>query len=340
MIRNRNRIAVIGAIAVTLCGQARVAWGQDATCPEMDRVPRADRHRARALAKDAAREHKQLKYKRAAELYREAARLWPRPELFRQAGIAYAQAAELWPAYEYLEHALRCGREVLDEDKYKDAMAVMKRLRPWFAELEVQCRQPGLAVSLDGESWFTCPNDGTGGKHRVVLVGQHEVVARDAGYIDMRVPVLVSAGERGVVEARLVPNEQATIATRRWASWKPWAVVAGAAGLAAVGGGLYWSAEQRLNDYVGRLENECPPRDCARSDAEALTLAYHDRAIVENRVALGLFAVSGAALITGLTLVYMNRLQPRLNPKAGRGEVHLVPAIGRDGAGASVRWTF
>lgn len=333
-----HRLGVIGTMAVFLCWQSVLALGQSASCPEMDRVPRANRDRARVLARDAAREHKQLKYKRAAELYRDAAKLWPRPELYRQAGMAYAQAVELLPAYQHLDHALRCGRGVLRAKAYKDAEEVMERLRPWFAELEVRCHQPGIAVGVDGASWFVCPADGGGGGRQVVLIGQHEVMARKDEHIDMRAPVFLTAGQRAVIEARLVPVEEEMVTTRRWAKWKPWAVVGGAVALAAVGGGLQWAADRRRDGYEAVVANECM-QVCTGDDA-GMWLRGLDRAIVENRAALGMFAVSGAGLAAGLILLYLNRSRLRANPEAGRARMRVTSTVSRGGAGLAVRLAF
>lgn len=335
------RTGIIGIVAVLVCWESGLVWGQSASCPDMDGVPSADRDWARVLAKAATREHKQLKYKRAAELYRDAAKLWPRPELYRQAGMAYAQAVELLPAYQHLEHALRCGQGVLSAQDFKDAEEVMDRLRPWFAELEVHCQQPGLAVRLDGASWFVCPAGAAGSmgvERQIVMVGQHEVVARKDGHVDMRAPVLLTAGQRAVVEARLVPDAQKMVATRRWARWKPWAVVGGALGLAAVGGGLQLVADWRRDGYEAVVAADCV-EECA-GEAAGEWLQGLDRAIVENRVALGAFAVSGVGLAAGLTLLYLNRSRLRANPDAGRGKVRVISTVSRGGVSVALRLGF
>lgn len=351
MTQNRNLPRPVGvgigmSLGVFFFGLGELAWSQPASCPDTAAVAREDQERARSLKEQAYQEHLDLRYDRAAELYRQAAVLWPRPELYRQAGMAYAQATMLLPAYEHLSHALRCGKGILSAADYDDAQVVMTRLQPWFAEIEVRCTLPDTAVSLNEEAWFTCPAhvDTPSGavQRRVVIVGQHHVVAEKDGYIAMDETILVEAGQGARIEARLLPTAQASIKVRRWPTWKPWAVIGAGAAIGLIGGGFEWWAQSRVGDYDQALETLCENGSgCTYAEQDDDGRLAQWASITRNHnIAIGTWIAGGIAATAGLALVFLNQARTRPNPEAGRGRVLVQPMLGRDRGGASLQIRF
>lgn len=336
-----NSIVLVVTIGAALTWPSESAWAQSA-CPDFDQVSQEDRERARALKERAYQRHLELDYDGAAELYRQALALWPRPELYRQAGMAYVQATKLFLAYQHLSLALRCGADILGAGDQTEAQTVMKRLQPWFAEVEVDCRETDAQVFMDGESWFRCGQDSGPANRRVVLVGRHEVVARKPGHIAMTAPLVVTAGQRATVAIRLVPNDQATLEIRRWPAWQPWAVVGAGAAVGLVGVGFQSRATSTRTQYDTTLADLCQDEDgCSRTQQQESGLpALWDAAVRDSRIAAGAFVASGLVLTAGLAMLFLNQARERANPDAGRGQVDIRPVASRDSAGLSVALEF
>jgi hypothetical protein len=198
-----------------------------------------------------------------------------------------------------------------------------------LARIDADGAEPGADATLDGQPWF----QGAGRHSKLVLPGTHFIAASKPGYFPATVRAPVLAGERYHVTLRMTADQ--VTETRRWAAWKPWAVVAAGVGLAAAGAALERDAFTRRQDAGKALGARCAPPGCA---PVALPETY-DRARLENRLAIGAFAAGGAALVTGLALVWLDR------PQAHRDEAvppsfELMPAVssGQVGVSAAIRF--
>ena len=124
--------------------------------------------------------------------------------------------------------------------------------------------------------------------------------------------------------------------------WKPWAVVGAGVAIAATGGALHALSARGFSQFdAGFATLTCAPTGCtgAQIAAENAGLpAVLDRARLEQRLAVGAYLLGGAALATGIYLVYKN--QPHLieqdAPDAAPRGVAVTPVIAPDSIGILV----
>jgi hypothetical protein len=138
--------------------------------------------------------------------------------------------------------------------------------------------------------------------------GKHLVVSKKQGFLPDTREVIVMGGKKERVTVTLIPLEKAGMQKRRWASWKPWAVVGAGALVGGVGGLAQWQAMAKMDEYERRVDRECADTGCTPAELEAEELAdLDDQALLWNKVAIGMMAVGGAVVVSGAVLVFMNR---------------------------------
>jgi|GEM_PF-4183406 len=101
-----------------------------------------------------------------------------------------------------------------------------------------------------------------------------------------------------------------------------------------------------MKDYEKAIARECADAGCTEEDlAGSPTVKLEDRALLENKIAIGMMAVGGAVLVTGAVLVFMNRphmVYPDENPatrkKPAVPPVTITPL--RGGAAVSLSLSF
>jgi tetratricopeptide (TPR) repeat protein len=263
-------------------------------------------------------------YAAALARYREALRLWDHPAIRYNAAVSLINLDQPLPAYEHLEAALAHGAAPLGAENHRQAVLYERLLSAQLAELEVVCAEPGAKVTLDGDTLFEGPGRAT----RRVLPGAHQVTARKRGYLTETRAVQAPAGKlsREVVELELL-GAPALRSVRRWPAWVPWTVLGGGAALGLAGAGFYLEAQSNYEAFDGEVARLCPA-GCTEAELPGTAFDARRRARTQNGVAVGLFAVGGAAVATGLGLVILN--QPRLEP---------VPPAGAAASSAARRST-
>jgi len=265
-------------------------------------------------------------YAGAIAKYQQALAVWDHPSIRFNMVRTLIQMDRVVEAYDNLELALKYGAAPLEENVYSEALAYQKLLAKQIANVVVACDQKDVHVTFDGQPLLHCPGKQT----RRVLPGQHQVVGKRAGYLTRTVEVVVLGGKNEDVSLKLEPLGQVGTITHRWKLWIPWAVVGAGAGVVGLGAIAQALAVNDHDRYYDRVARECAPAGCDAGFAADL----QDQAIIENRVAIGLFTVGAAALITGGIMVYMNRGRPSYPHDA----VSLTPT--RDGATLTVRGSF
>ena len=73
--------------------------------------------------------------------------------------------------------------------------------------------------------------------------GRHQLVARKDGKLTQTEALVLLPGQTQTTTVALLDIGSAAV-SRRWSSWKPWAVVGGGAVLALTGGALQFRARQ------------------------------------------------------------------------------------------------
>lgn len=316
-------LAVAIFLLWAVLGAAGVAHAQDK--PWAAGVSKADQDAALALYQDGNGYFEQSLFKQAYEKYELALTSWDHPAIRYNAAVCLINLDRPVEAYEHLLAALRFGEPPLGKELFAQAQTYEKMLKPRIAELEIVCKEPGAEITLDGEPLFVAPGTTT---KRVLVSDPHQIVAKKDKYETVTQSVTLQPGARTTLVLKLKLLESAKKLTRRWAPWKPWAVVAGGVVVGGVGLALYLGARSDLNTYDDEINLQCP-MGC-NPEPPAL-VKMREGAERNETIAYSAWAISGAVIATGAILVYLN--QPKL-------AATVTPTIGREHAGAvlTVRW--
>ncbi len=247
------------------------------------------------------------KYPEALKQYEAAVGAWNHPAIRFNIVRCLIQLERPAEAFDALEAALVYGAAPLEDSVYTEALAYRKLLANQIAHLDVSCTQAGTRVSIDGQIVIaSCP----GKASQRVKPGSHQLVGVKEGYLTQTIDAKVIGGEHETLEVELVPLSNAARVTRRWATWKPWLLFSSGLALVGIGGGLQYIASSNLDSYDRQITADCAARACnpATNPAVAQLVADRDRALVENKVALVSIGVGAAATLTGVVLLYMNRV--------------------------------
>ena len=266
-------------------------------------------------------------YGKALEKYQAALAIWDHPKIHYNAAVCLINLDRTVEAYEELKQALKYGAAPFDAAMYQQAQTYDHLLSGKVAELELQLNQDGAEVSLDGKVVLDQP----GAKSLHVLAGEpHKLVAEKQSYETQTKEIRLAPGEKTtlVIELHLLPAKGHLV--RRWAKWKPWAVLAGGGAVALVGGALavkgYYDIKA-YDDEVARLWSgnmSAPPMP---------SQAYIDQktsGVTLGHIGVPMAIAGGALAATGFVMILMN--QPHL--------VAVAPAIGKEQTGVSIVGRF
>lgn len=325
-----TRIATL-AVAVAMCAAAAPAHADET--PWSRGVSAEQKETAQRLLAEGNDLFVVNQYKEALAKYQEAIASWDHPAIrFNVVRTLIALERPL-EAYENLEKALAYGKEPLEEQVYAEALNYQRLLAGQIAELEVTCKQEGVKVSVDGEPYLDCP----GSRTERIVPGAHAVVATKEGFMTSTRDVILLPGDREPIDISLATIEESTVTRQRWATWKPWAVAGGGAVLAGLGVLVNLDAGTTMDQFEREVATRCADRGCSEAELEGSLGDLESRAILENRVAIGMMIAGGAVVVSGVTLVIMNR--PRTYAPESSGP-RVVPTVSGDGAGVSLiaRW--
>ena len=270
-----------------------------------------DRQRAQALFAKAIEKHQQLLREDARELYEQALAQWDNPDIRWNLALVLEDLGQYLQAHDQLERARR-WREALGAERLRDVEARIQALEiQRLARIEAEVPEPGADIKLDDQRWFR----GADRRSTLVLPGTHSVAATKPGYFPVTRSVYVTAGQQAHVA--LPMDADHLIETRRWATWKPWSVIATGLAVAAVGAGLEAQAFAQRTTAAAALDDRCHTLICEPSAPPSV----YDRAVTRHALAIGAFAVGGTTLAVGLALAWLNR------PRMHRTEVQAAPGI-------------
>ena len=312
-----------------------------ASFPWYHGVSDADRRAARALFLEGNRLFRIPLFAKAAEKYTAALARWKHPAFYFNLALAQLNLGMEVEAHESLQHALRFGVAPLGQQQFVEAQRQLQEVKRQIGQLRVTCQTPGAEVSLDGVPLFTGPGRYQGW----VKAKDHELTARKAGYLSEARRVTVSAGQLQDLDLRLVTLGQATDASRRWAAWKPWAVVAAGGAAAIAGGVLHALSYKNFSDYDDELRRlPCTtdppgaPPGCTSAEIGAELNARLSRAEQQQSLAVKAYVAGGSLAAAGVVLLYLNR--PRLSeqraPRASNRTMTVAPIVSEHVLGVSV----
>ena len=290
------------------------------------------KEKAQALLGEGNQLFLESKHLEALAKYREALALYDHPQIRFNITRCLINLDRKTEAYENIEAALRYGKAPLD-NLYEEAKNYESLLKSQIAELEVRCTEPNAKVTVDGQAFATCPAT----KTIQLLPGNHEVVGRKSGFLTLTRDLVVLPGPQKPVDLTLVTLADATITQRRWATWKPWAVVGGGAFVGGIGLLLELQARSTRAEYADLLSSLCSDKPCPTGTVSDSTWK---RAELEHVIAMSVVGVGGAAVATGIALLIMNRAHSVLPEQAPEPKTQLVPSVSANGLGATLVRSF
>ncbi len=294
---------------------------------------------AQAVALDAFRSGNQLfatsNYTKAVAHYERGLASWDHPALHGNLAVALIRLERPLEAFSHIGRALQFGQGPLDAHVYEQLITSQKLLENQLARIEVVCAsKQSSEVSIDGDVFTKCPEN----RESYALAGSHELVARKADYLTLVRRFTASPGEVTRIEVSLTPLSEAVTHERRFATWKPWAVVGAGVGLSLVGAGFKLRAVSNIDAYDQEVDRLCPD-GCERDSIPSSVADLETRASLQDTVAIGSFVAAGATLAAGAVLVYMNRPK-RIELDADGRRIGIAPTLapGHAGLQAVVRF--
>jgi hypothetical protein len=275
-------------------------------------------HESRQAARDLFLEGNRLfripLFARAAEQYMTALRKWKHPAFYFNLALAELNVGQEVQAREHLVLALQFGEEPLGAEQFQEAQKQLREVESQLGRIRVTCPTPSAEITLDGGTLFTGPGSYEGW----LKAKAHELTAKSPGYISEARRVIVSSGKLEDVELKLVTLSEATDTARRWATWKPWAVVAAGGAIVASAGVVHVLSSRNFSAYDEKfLHLPCArTAGCTDDDLGPDLSGQLSRAKLQQQIAVGGYIAGGSIVATGIVLLYMNR--PRLLEQNGK----------------------
>jgi len=276
----------------------------------------------------------------AADKYRAALARWDHPNIHYNLALALMNLDQPVETYQHLVAAMKYGPEPLQKERFEHAKNYRTLLEKQLARVTVRCDVPGASVEMNGRSLFAPPGEYEG----LVRAGQHTIVARGDGFVTNQSVRLLEGGQTAVIDLKLKTMDELTQYRRRWPAWIPWSIVGAGAAVALAGGGLHYSALQKISS----VDRESRARCAGGCASEPADLA-HDRAQAGTmqKFAFGAYGVGGAALVAGGVLAYMNGSRAYVEsydsarpipPRQAKLEIVPILDPGRPGLSAALRF--
>ena len=258
---------------------------------------------------------KESLFMEAAKKYRESLQHWDHPATYYNLALAMMNLDKPDEVYALMTVSIAHGQAPLGADRYQHARKYIERMEHEHTRVKLTC-EPGTSATLKSEvQHLPVPCERF---ERLLRPGPYLLSATHEGYQLPDLKLSLQPGQK--LDYRLEVEDQ-----RRWAAWKPWAVMGAGAALAVGGRLLHLKARDEFRAFdakVNELGGWMPPEGLVDTRPRARNL---------QRLAVGSYAVGGAAAITGLALLYANRLQPRphLVPVGG-SELTVTPVVGNE----------
>jgi hypothetical protein len=327
-------IAASGLLALALLASSARAEVKRTGGEPWYQQPTADIGRAQKLFARGVSVHQQLLRGDARDLYDQALALWDNPDIRWNLALVLEDLGQYVRAHRELESASRWGK-ALGTERLRDVRERMAALEnKHLARIDVSCDEPATDITLDGQPWFR----GSGQQITLVEPGEHYVVARKAGFFPITRPISVTVGQ--AARLKLPMDADRRIETRRWSTWKPWAVVSAGLVVAATAALLRHDATLNRDSAASSVAGPCDmPLSCP-----PITKApdSYGRAVTENRLALGAFVTGGAVAVAGLALIWINQVSLQSHRSEARplSPIELSPLLSTKQVGISVGRQF
>ncbi len=278
-------------------------------------------------------EFAESRFAQALGKYREAIEHWDHPAIRFNITVVLINLDQPVEARENLVRTLVHGAAPLSVDAYARAQTYQKLLDAQLGHARITCQEAGVTVTLDGKLLFARP----GMVDLFLLPGEHQVVATKPGFLTASKTLVLVGGKLTAydipaIEAKPVPRN-----VRRWAAWKPWAVLGGGGGIGVAGMVVYTLAGRQFAAHDRLVAAKCG----GGCTADVLAMypeipRQKSRAEDEQIVALSLLSAAAAVVVAGLVGVVMNQSRLQLAPQLPQPAIALIPG----GLQASANWRF
>ena len=267
------------------------------------------------------------RFAQAVTKYKEALKHWDHPAIHFNLAVSLINLDQPLDAHEHLEQALKYGADPFGADLYAQGLTYRHSLDGQIARVKIACSEPGTSLTLDGAYLFTAPGE----VERIVLPGKHQVVGTKQGYLTASETLELLPARLTKYDVHLVALRSAVKVVRRWAAWKPWAVLGSGGGALALGGAAYALANHDFHSYDTGIAAHCP-HGCDATMVSALSdlTATKRHGELAQGVAVSLFAIGGAVAVAGAIAVVLNQ------PHSAVEHVPMLPAIAPTPGGATL----
>ncbi len=338
-MRRSSWSVLAGLISAVLFAGVAGAQPSGGNKPWAEGVSEADRITAGRLFEEGNALLKDAIFVKAAEKYREAITHWDHPAIQYNLALALVPLDQPIEMYRALERAMAYEGAALEKDYFERAKSLKILTEKQLANVEFTCDVPGAVVAFNGKEVFTGP----GTWKQLIPSGAHALLVRAEGRITSNVDVKVVGGETFKAECQLFTEKDLLRTKQLMPTWVPYTI--GGAGLAIVGGGvlLHLSAKNSFAEYDSGV------RDCAATDPTGGCTVqppqlFDLKSSANNKqaIAIGAYAVGGAAIAAGVTLLVLNRPQTyRLDAKELEDDgVSLTPVLSPGLAGFAATGRF
>jgi hypothetical protein len=312
-------------------------------------VPRDKQRTALKLFQDGNSQLNEGLFPAAVKLYRDALVYWDHPAIHYNLALALLNLDQPIEVYDSLQKAISFGPAPLEKEKFDHAQKYLRLVEQQIAFLEVTCKKPGAKVSVDGKEVFTVGPNGGGGFYKGrVKIGKHAFIAEKPGYnAEAEVP-FIGPGETFRIELKLYTAEELTRYRRKWkTTWMPYAVVGGGVAFAILGGVLSVSAGSSYEEFDSEV-TRCNTASMGLGCTDTSVMDLRDSGDTKKTLGYIGYGVAGAAVVTGLVMVYLNRSetyqitadQYKREERAKAPPVSITPVIGPDMSGAMLSGSF
>ena len=257
----------------------------------------------------------------AAAKYREALDQWDHPAIHYNLVLALLNLDRPTEVLSHLNKAMAYGPEPIDAEKYEQARNYKVMVESQLSHLVIRCNVEGAVVAMDGQVLFVGPGEFSD----FVRPGPHAIVAKKEGYVNNEVSPALAPGQRGVYDMVLMTASEMTEYRRIWPVWRPWAVFGAGIVAAGIGAALHVKGRQSISDYDSALNRANTTLGTGEgiggdkyevggtSSGVIITSELNNTRSSGERnqkIAMVMYGIGGAAVAAGGVLLYMNRLRP------------------------------
>jgi len=276
----------------------------------------------------------------AVDKYEEAVKHWDHPAIHYNLAIALINLDRPIELYESLQKALLYP-QALDEEKIELAQRYLKLVEQQLIWIDVTCAEPDAKVFVDGKELFTAP----GHQEQMLRAGEHTFSASKAGFETAAVTKIFPGAVHQKLSLKLYRPEDLTGYKRKFATWIPWVFTGSGVLVAGISALLHLSAASDYSDFDAWAK-KCEADThmaCPVTDAEQ---SKRDGADTKQAIAGVGYAVAGAAVVAGVTLLLINRPHPyrldaeQMDADVGDDKVSIAPIFTHGGGGVSASIHF